>query len=639
VGQSAIIALGVAAVMLLAGARVLDGTLTVGDLVLVNAYVIQVCLPLNSLGFVLREANDALIRAERLFALLAQRPDPEPPAGAVPQAAIVEVRFENVTFGYEPSRLVLQDVNFAVPPGRTVAVVGGSGSGKSTLARLLLRFYDPSSGRIFVDGAEVRELPRAAVRAAIGVVPQDTPLFNDTIAYNIAYGRIGATHDEVVAAAKAANVHDFVAALPAGYDTLVGERGLKLSGGEKQRIAIARAILKDAPILILDEATSALDSRAERAIQGALERLAAPRTTLIIAHRLATIVAADEILVLDRGRIVERGRHSELLERGALYAQMWALQQAERELRRSERRAVLQPVNPSALVANAIDAARADIESKGIHLYTMLGLDVGLVTGDPGALHSVVFALLAHAIEVSEPGARVELDLERAGNEVRLRVVDTSGVTASAPSPAKDRRRTPARRFDPTTVRAILEEHHGRFAIEQAGTVTTYVAALPVRAVAPTAAPAAAEGQAPARAEPPSFEGRSLLIVDDDEDARESLRLLLELHHAEVLSFASGHAALDYLKPRARTSWPDLMICDIGLPDEDGYRVLRRVRGVEAEHHVPLGDRMPAIALTGYAQAEDRMRALVAGFQAHLAKPALPQELLATIGRLLGAPA
>ena len=271
VGQSGIIALGVAAVMLLAGRQVLEGAMTVGDLVLVNAYVIQVCLPLNSLGFVFREATDAMVKAERLFGLLRERPE-SVEGEALPPLEITRaaVRFEDVSFGYEPSRQVLWNIDFRIEPGTTVAVVGGSGSGKSTLARLLLRFYDVSGGRVMIDGQDLRERSPQSVREAIGIVPQDTSLFNESIAYNIGYGRIGATREEIVAAAKAASVHDFVSALPAGYDTVVGERGLKLSGGEKQRIAIARALLKDPPILVLDEATSALDTRSERAIQGAL---------------------------------------------------------------------------------------------------------------------------------------------------------------------------------------------------------------------------------------------------------------------------------------------------------------------------------------------------------------------------------
>src|SRR5690606_28724079 len=376
VGQSGIIALGVAAVMLLAGRQVLSGAMTVGDLVLVNAYVIQVCLPLNSLGFVFREATDAMVKAERLFGLLRERPE-SVEGEALPPLAVTEgaVRFEDVSFGYEPNRQVLWNIDFRIEPGTTVAVVGGSGSGKSTLARLLLRFYDVSSGRIEIDGQDTSERSPQSVREAIGIVPHDTSLFNETIAYNIGYGRIGGTREEIVAAAKAANVHDFVSALPAGYDTVVGERGLKLSGGEKQRIAIARALLKDPPILVLDEATSALDTRSERAIQGALERLAKRRTTLTIAHRLSTVVGADEILVLEAGRIVERGRHTELLERDGLYAQMWALQEQERALRRSERRAGMRALNLAPLISGAIEAVRGDLDAKGIELYTTIGLD------------------------------------------------------------------------------------------------------------------------------------------------------------------------------------------------------------------------------------------------------------------------
>lgn len=328
VGQSAVIAAGVAAIMLLAGEEVWRGRMSVGDLVLINAYALQVCLPLNALGFVYREAKDAWVNAERLFQLLRERPENEERPGQ-PQlrADQGEVVFEHVSFHYEASRPILADVSFRIPPGRTVAVVGRSGSGKSTLARLLLRFYEPVSGRILVDGQDISLLSPASVRRAIGVVPQETALFNDTIGYNIAYGRMGSTRDEVIAACRAAHVHELIEALPERYDTPVGERGVKLSGGEKQRIAIARAILKHPPILIFDEATSALDSDSEHAIQQELDRLSENRTTLIIAHRLSTIVGAHEILVMDRGRIVERGSHIELLRRQGLYARLWLLQQ------------------------------------------------------------------------------------------------------------------------------------------------------------------------------------------------------------------------------------------------------------------------------------------------------------------------
>jgi ATP-binding cassette subfamily B protein len=332
VGQSAIIAIGVAAVMVLAGQDVMQHKLTVGDLVLINAYVLQVCLPLNALGFVYREAKDALVNTERLFQLLRERPDIDEPPGLPPlRIDRAEVVFDHVSFHYEPSRQILFDINFRIPPGNTVAVVGGSGSGKSTLARLLLRFYDPTDGRILIDGQDIRTVSTTSLRKAIGVVPQDTVLFNDTIAYNIRYGNIGATDEEIREAARAAHVDRFIESLPEKYQTSVGERGVKLSGGEKQRIALARAILKNPPILIFDEATSALDTQSERAIQSELDRLSRDRTTLVIAHRLSTVVSANEILVLEHGRIVERGTHTGLLLQGGIYAQMWRLQQREEE--------------------------------------------------------------------------------------------------------------------------------------------------------------------------------------------------------------------------------------------------------------------------------------------------------------------
>jgi ATP-binding cassette subfamily B protein len=636
IGQSAAIAIGIAAVMLMAGSAIASGELTVGDLVLVNAYVIQVCLPLNSLGFVIRESSDALVRAENLFSLLRLRPEAHSAPGDTAAAFDGAIRFEGVSFAYEPERQVLSDVSFTITPGTTVAIVGGSGSGKSTLARLLLKLFEPESGRITIGGTDLAAIDAREVRAHIGIVPQDMTLFNDTIEYNIAYGRVGAGHEEVVAAAKAASIHDFVSALPEGYATLVGERGLKLSGGEKQRIAIARAVLKAPPILVLDEATSALDSRAEQAIRSTLERLAAPRTTLVIAHRLSAVVNAHEILVLEAGRIVERGRHAALLERDGLYARMWALQQQELALRLRKRRARLEPVNLAAIVLDAIEAARPTLEANGVHLYTTLSAEGAAVTGDHGALHEVVTDLVRHAVAVSDPGARAEVTLEREGNEIVLRV-SHSQMAAELLAATSAQPATIAHRFDPSTLRVIVEEHHGRFRRAPAEPMgTTYTVALPIRAVAQPA-PAAPVPVEPPTFEEPRFAGKSLLVVDDDEDAREALKQLLEIHHATVSTFGTGSELYEYLRERSRTSWPDLLICDIGLPEEDGYHLLKRVRTLEAQRRVPLGERMAAIALTGYAQPEDRAQALVAGFQAHLAKPAMPDVLLATASRLLPA--
>jgi ATP-binding cassette, subfamily B, heavy metal transporter len=328
VTQSAIIACAVTLIMWRATVGVVDREMTIGDLVLVNAFMIQLYIPLNFLGVLYREIKQALADMERMFELAAEHTEvsdaPHAPALAVGGG---DVRFEHVDFAYEPNRQILFDVSFVIPAGKTVAVVGPSGSGKSTLARLLFRFYDVSGGRIAVNGQDLRTVTQASLRAAIGIVPQDTVLFNDSIEYNIRYGRTDATHEEIVAAAQLAQIHDFVSSLPEGYQTPVGERGLKLSGGEKQRVAIARAVLKNPRILIFDEATSALDSKSEKAIQAELRQIARNRTTLTIAHRLSTIVDADEILVLDSGAIVERGTHAALLADDGVYARMWRLQQ------------------------------------------------------------------------------------------------------------------------------------------------------------------------------------------------------------------------------------------------------------------------------------------------------------------------
>jgi len=329
-GQAFIIGAGVTALMALAADGVVTGRMSLGDLVLVNAFLLQLYLPLNFLGFVYREIKNALADMERMFDLLRQHPDvADAPAAPPLQVAGARIEFDRVSFAYDPRRPVLHEVSLVIEPGQKVAVVGTSGSGKTTLSRLLFRFYDVGDGVIRIDGQDIRQVTQKSLRAAIGIVPQDTVLFNDTIGYNIAYGAPGAGPERVIEAARAAHIDQFVASLPDGFETRVGERGLKLSGGEKQRVAIARALLKDPRIMVFDEATSALDSATEAAIQLELARVAQNRSTLVIAHRLSTIVDADEILVLEEGRIVERGSHPQLLTLDGVYARMWERQQRE----------------------------------------------------------------------------------------------------------------------------------------------------------------------------------------------------------------------------------------------------------------------------------------------------------------------
>ncbi len=329
-GQQLIIALSLVAMLWKATQGVVDGRLTLGDLVMVNAFLIQLYIPLNFLGVLYREVKQSLTDLDRMFVLLEREREVADATGA--RDLVVSdgtVRFENVSFAYDPTRPILHGVSFEIPAGKTVAVVGASGAGKSTLARLLYRFYDVTGGRITLDGQDIRAVTQASVRRAIGIVPQDTVLFNDTVGYNIGYGRTGAGTAEVESAARAAHIHDFIASTPKGYATMVGERGLKLSGGEKQRVAIARTLLKNPPVLIFDEATSALDSANERAIQAELKSAAQGKTALVIAHRLSTVADAHEIVVLDGGRVAERGTHVDLLTRGGRYAEMWRLQQAD----------------------------------------------------------------------------------------------------------------------------------------------------------------------------------------------------------------------------------------------------------------------------------------------------------------------
>ncbi len=356
IGQIIIFTTGMTICMVMSATAVMHGEQTIGDFVLINALLMQLAIPLNFIGFVYREIKQGLIDIEAMFDLLkvdaeiVDRPDARPLA-----VAGGAVRFEDVTFHYDLARPILKGVSFAVPPGRTVAIVGPSGAGKSTISRLLFRFYDVTGGRITIDGQDVRDVTQELLRAAIGMVPQDTVLFNDTIAYNIRYGRPDATEEDARAAAEIAQIADFIASLPDGYDTEVGERGLKLSGGEKQRVAIARTVLKAPPILILDEATSALDIHTEREIQAALDRVSRGRTTLVIAHRLSTIVNADEIIVLDDGAIVERGTHRELLAANGLYASMWNRQrqatEAEEALRAAKEIEAIDHLKPRAIDA------------------------------------------------------------------------------------------------------------------------------------------------------------------------------------------------------------------------------------------------------------------------------------------------
>jgi ATP-binding cassette subfamily B protein len=334
IGQGAIISVGLTLIMLMAAREVVQGRMKVGDFVLVNTYLIQLYLPLNFLGFVYREIKQSLIDMESMFLLLTEHREIADRPGAKDLALLGgEIRFAAVRFGYGPDREILHDISFTVPAGKSVAIVGPSGAGKSTLSRLLFRFYDVGQGAILIDGQDIRDVTQRSLRAAIGIVPQDTVLFNDSIYYNIAYGRPGATTAEVEEAARMARIHDFVTSLPDGYQTKVGERGLKLSGGEKQRVAIARTILKAPEILLFDEATSALDTHTEREIQQSLREVSKDRTTLMIAHRLSTVVDADEIIVLADGRIVERGRHDFLLTENGIYAGMWRRQQEAAHLR------------------------------------------------------------------------------------------------------------------------------------------------------------------------------------------------------------------------------------------------------------------------------------------------------------------
>ncbi|WP_235356217.1 ABC transporter transmembrane domain-containing protein [Burkholderia cenocepacia] len=630
IGQSACIGAGIAAVMLLAGQQVARGAMTIGDLVLINAYIIQISLPLNALGFVFREANDAMTNIERLFGLLDARGKPGED-GDAPGAQPLVVRggaieFEHVDFGYEPSRQILFDVSFRIEPGQTIAVVGGSGSGKSTLARLLFRLYQPDAGTIRIDGQDLRLVTERSLRDALGIVPQDTILFNDTLAYNIAYGKRDATRGEVIAAARGAQLDAFIERLPDAYDTRVGERGVRLSGGERQRVAIARALLKAPPIVVFDEATSALDTRSERAIQQELMRVAQHRTSLIIAHRLSTIVDADRILVMEYGRLVEQGTHDDLLESGGVYAQMWSLQAKQRELERTEAKFARQPVRINPLVSQVLDSLAEAAALRGVPVFRHVSDEDLVVNADPAALRRFVWELCRGAIEASS-GGQLEVRTARHDPEARITIA-CAGVDATELS-----------LIDLERLQDAIEEVGGYVVRERDDTGVTLHLSLPMYAVAPAsmqpdgASPHPEAGKA-ATAKP--LDGLRIACVDDHDEAREALTALLKVAGADVHAYASGQALLDDLWRARRADWPALLVCDIDLGDdeEDGYAVMARVRQLDAARERDGRAPLEALALSGHARDRDRTRAVEAGFHAYLTKPAVAADLIAALRAL-----
>lgn len=626
IGQSAIVCLGIAVMMLLAVQYVVGGRMTLGDLVLVNAYIVQVCMPLNTLGFVFRETNDALVNVERMFIVLAADSleggdatadeDRDAPGAAPLVVTNGEIAFEHIDFGYDPARQILHDVDFRAHAGGTLAVVGGSGSGKSTLVRLLFRLYAPTRGKVTIDGQDIRQVTRHSLRRAIGIVPQDTVLFNETIAYNIGYGHPHATRADIVRAARAAQIDEFIERLPDHYDTRVGERGVRLSGGERQRIAIARAFLKDPPIIVFDEATSALDTRSERAIQNEFRRLAEGRTSVVIAHRLSTIVDADLILVMEHGRIVEHGKHDQLLARpGGVYARMWALQREQGELEHTQRKLAAQPMRVGDLAAEI--AARVATEA------TKQGIDFGLrvedpdlpVTGETEQIQRVVAMLCANEIAYAAPGARVELRAQRDNNMAWLAVV---GAQAE-PAPLSDEQAAEAEHILGAaggTFRPVAIEGH-----------VAYVATLPLLPVV------GADGVVtPISAAGTRLDGITVLAIDDDEEARDALEAALVANGAQVELAASGDDALRHLRETTPSDWPGIVLCDISLGDEDGCEVLKRIRDMVRSYD---GAIPPAIALTGHSDPAIRERTARAGFGAHFVKPVQIDALAGEIRRLL----
>lgn len=627
IGQSAIIAVGVALVMLLAGEQTVRGSLTVGDLVLVNAYVIQICLPLNALGFVFREARDAVVNTEKLLGLLDERPEIEDKPGCPPlKVQGGDVVFEHVDFAYEPGRPILQDVSLRIPAGQTLAVVGGSGSGKSTLARLLVRLYDVGGGRITIDGQDLRAVTMRSLRESVGVVPQDTVLFHDTIAYNIAYGRRGAGLADVIEAARIAQVHEFISSLPHQYDTPVGERGTRLSGGEKQRIAIARVFLKNPPILILDEATSALDTRSERSIQNELNRISVGRTTLVIAHRLSTIVDADHIIVMDKGRIVEQGRHEALLQRGGLYTQLWDLQRQQQQIERLERDLARQTLNLAVLLAGVVDGLSEALKARSIGLYSDITLEDARINSDPSTLSQLLQDLLKRAIEATPHGGRISLRLHRHLAHARLVITDGRHLGGREPSLAEaDQAPAP---LDPLAIRTLIESQGGTFVLDppSASHGLRHTLDFPLHVIADVLERPAQQGT-PMSVDALPLRGMRILAVDDLPDALAALDALLHTHGAEVEAWHDAKSVIEALQARITPDWPHVLLCDIALGDDSGHDLIRRIRAIEDQRQVPLEQRLPAIALSGFASSADRMHSMMSGFQAHLVKPVDPQEL------------
>ncbi|RQN36271.1 ATP-binding cassette domain-containing protein [Paraburkholderia tropica] len=630
VGQSAVVAGGIAAVMLIAVQSVLSGAMTIGDLILVNAYIIQVCAPLNTLGFVFRETNDALTDVERLFGILAARGTPGEDEDVPGARALVlhegEVAFRHVEFGYDAARAVLHDIDFVAAPGQTVAVVGGSGSGKSTLIRLLFRFYQPKQGTIAIDGQDIAHLRQATLREAIGIVPQDTVLFNDTIAYNIAYGQPAATRAEVVRAARAAQLDDLIERLPDHYDTRVGERGVRLSGGERQRIAIARAILRNPRIMVFDEATSALDTRSERAIQRELKGLARGRTTLVIAHRLSTIVDADLILVMEHGRIVERGRHDALIARDGVYAKMWAMQWRQDDLQHAERQLVNTPVEVAALLARVVAHVREAEGAEAVaSVETQSEPGLWVSSADPDALAQAVMSLvtneLAHAPSRARASApAVRLRTRREGNRVALSVAG-----GERPAPLDD--------DGLARIEALLGKAAASLALDPEGSCVCYAVSLPLHVLLPETG----EGTLKDARELASLR---VAVLDDEEETRNALEAVLSLHGASVEAQASGAQWLAALRATPRERWPDVLLCDLQLEDgEDGARVVAGLRDLEREMRAqsdPPARPLAVIALTGQTARLEQAPGEQGLFIARLAKPVAVPALLRAIGSATG---